>query len=105
MIRFITPLATLALLLGALVTPASANHMSIYVYSPYTDSNWWFSQGDHPGRLQSARDVTWPSVPSSITFNATAGVTAEVATVALNCNTSQTWDKYVTLSLYNGTDL
>jgi hypothetical protein len=98
--------ATFALLVGALATPANASHMSIYIYSPYTNSNWYFTQGDHPGWMNGqAHDVGWPSTPSSIVFNATAGVTATVTTVSLNCYQAQTWDKYVGLSLSYGGQL
>jgi len=105
MVRVFTTLATLALLLGFLSTPANASHLSIYIYSPYTNSNWYFSQGNHNGRMNNeARDVAWPSTPSNITFNATSGATGVVTAVANNCNSTQTWDKYVTLSLYYGGD-
>lgn len=103
MMRVIIGVAALALLCGVLVTPATAGHLSIHIYSPYTNSNWYYTQGEHdPKRLASARDVSWPSTPPSIVFNATSGVTGEVITVDNNCNQSQTWDKYVTIALWNG---
>jgi hypothetical protein len=101
MVRVITVgIASLALLLGMLATPATANHLSTYIYSPYTGANWYFTQGEHPSRLGSAHDVSWDSWPSSIVFNASGGVTGEVTAVANNCNQTQTWDKYVTLALW-----
>ena len=104
--RVVTVLAAFALLVGGLVTPASASHLSIYIYSPYTNSNWYFTQGNHQGWMNSqAHDVGWPSAPSNIVFNATAGVSATVSTVSLNCYAAQPWDKYVGLSLSYGGQL
>lgn len=97
----ITGVATLALLLGIQASPATASHLSTYIYSPYTNSNWYFTQGEHdPKRLPSAHDVGWPSTPSSIVFNAAAGTIGEVAAVDNNCRQDQPWDKYVTLGLW-----
>lgn len=76
----------------------------MYIYSPYTNSNWTYTRLEHPPderRLATARDVGWPSTPPSIVFNASSGFIGEVRTVANNCNDTQTWDKYVVLDLWS----
>lgn len=101
---FVTTLATLAIVLGVTATPARASHISMFIYSPYTGSDWIYTRGEHPPdqrRLGTARDVGWPTTPSSIVFNATSGFVGEVMNVADNCNPSETWDKYVVLALWN----
>lgn len=102
MVKLITVVAVLAVHLSILVTPATASHLSAYIYSPYTGQDWIFTRGEHPAnekRLASAHDVSWASTPSSIVFNVSGGVVGEVLTVANNCLALETWDQYVTLQL------
>lgn len=84
--------------------PAEASHLSMYIYSPYTGSSWIYTKGEHPAnerRLNTAHDVSWPSTPGSINFNATSGYVGIVEKVADNCSPSEPWDKYVVLSIWN----
>lgn len=100
----VTIIAALTILLNLFAVPASASG-TVWIYSPVTNKNWWYSQLNHPGFLgaTAARDVTRGGVWTSdedVTFT-TAGlsVSAYVETARDNC---ATWDKYAILQLWVG---
>lgn len=105
--KTVVALATLALLLTALATPASAQHASIDVYSPVANKSWWYSQLDHKGYLglTAARDVThgptWTG-DEDVRFT-TTGLSVEgyVEAADVNCATGGP-DNYVILQIWLG---